>query len=414
MLKFEVAAILMKVSQAKINILSEGIEGDFNEIAKIPSKEVFSEDVILYLDNLSKTLFKDKRTKTYPDVSTFAFFCRKGNLEKLKKNYNQDSFLRLGKGLIFHISPSNVPVNFAYSLVSGLLSGNTNIIKIPSKNFEQIEIIIEAINKNSIDLNSDVSKRVIIISYEHEGSNITNELSSLCDLRVIWGGDNTVNEIRSSALLPRSTDLTFADRYSICAINADCFVDEKEIDSLIKGFYNDTYLFDQNACTSPHLVAWVGSKKNVKKAQEVFWGGLHNHVKEKYNLQSIQSIDKITTFYDQSIEMEGIQLSPSKDNYLWRIKLRTLDESIENFRCNGGYFAEIHLNSIYDLNSSINKKYQTLAYYGFDLRELEDFMKLATPRGIDRVVPIGKTMDFSLLWDGYDLIKTLSRTVEII
>jgi len=27
--------------------------------------------------------------------------------------------------------------------------------------------------------------------------------------------------------------------------------------------------------------------------------------------------------------------------------------------------------------------------------------------------PIGKTMDFSLIWDGYELINTFSRRVEI-
>ena len=34
-------------------------------------------------------------------------------------------------------------------------------------------------------------------------------------------------------------------------------------------------------------------------------------------------------------------------------------------------------------------------------------------KGVDRVVPIGKTMDFDLLWDGYKLVERLTRTVEI-
>lgn len=32
-------------------------------------------------------------------------------------------------------------------------------------------------------------------------------------------------------------------------------------------------------------------------------------------------------------------------------------------------------------------------------------------KGIDRVVPIGKTMDFDLIWDGYDLVEQMSRIV---
>jgi hypothetical protein len=28
---------------------------------------------------------------------------------------------------------------------------------------------------------------------------------------------------------------------------------------------------------------------------------------------------------------------------------------------------------------------------------------------VDRVVPLGRTMDFSLQWDGYDLVHCLTR-----
>jgi hypothetical protein len=34
--------------------------------------------------------------------------------------------------------------------------------------------------------------------------------------------------------------------------------------------------------------------------------------------------------------------------------------------------------------------------------------------GIDRIVPIGKTTDFNLIWDGYDLINVLSRECMVL
>jgi hypothetical protein len=36
------------------------------------------------------------------------------------------------------------------------------------------------------------------------------------------------------------------------------------------------------------------------------------------------------------------------------------------------------------------------------------------PVGIDRIVPMGKAMDFALIWDGYDLIRQMSRRVTIL
>ena len=144
MRKLGVVVILMKKNKNNIEyLLNERF--DENKFNKIPSLEPFSEDTINFLDTLSKKLLKNFKTKAYPDVATFAFFCRKGNIVKLKEKYNDSSELRLGVGTAFHIAPSNVPVNFAYSLICGLLSGNKNIVRVPSITYDQVEIIVEAI-----------------------------------------------------------------------------------------------------------------------------------------------------------------------------------------------------------------------------------------------------------------------------
>ena len=46
--------------------------------------------------------------------------------------------------------------------------------------------------------------------------------------------------------------------------------------------------------------------------------------------------------------------------------------------------------------------------------EIVKFVNEDHPQGVDRFVPLGKSMDFTLVWDGYDLITTLSRIVNII
>ena len=76
----------------------------------------------------------------------------------------------------------------------------------------------------------------------------------------------------------------------------DKFINEKNHDSIISKFYNDTYLFDQNACTSPHLIIWTGSDFNIRSAKTIFWEKLENLVKTKYKMQSINSINKLSIF----------------------------------------------------------------------------------------------------------------------
>ena len=397
-----------------IKILNQVVSDPFEELPKIHAEKVFSDSVVDYLNQLSKTLFKDVRTRAYPDVGTFAFYCRSGNIRALKKNSDYVSAFRLGRGLIFHVAPTNVPVNFAYSLLAGLLSGNNNIVRLPSRNFDQVQIIVDAIDLLATqEIFKSVSNGIVLIQYDNTDDSITEYLSSICNVRVIWGGDETIKNIRKHALRPRAFDLTFSDRYSICVINADIFVSEKNPRAIASGFYNDTYLFDQNACTSPHLVVWLGCVENVRKAQNIFWGELHKLVKEQYSIQAVQAVDKMTAAYDQAVGMSDIRLISTEDNLLWRVKLSSLEKDIEEFRCSSGYFSEFHASSLDDLVPVINSKYQTMAYYGFARADLEDFISMERPTGIDRIVPIGKTTEFSLVWDGYDLINTLSRIIEI-
>ena len=49
-----------------------------------------------------------------------------------------------------------------------------------------------------------------------------------------------------------------------------------------------------------------------------------------------------------------------------------------------------------------------------DKEELRRFVTANGLRGIDRIAPVGHTMDFALTWDGYDLIRTLSRRIAAI
>ena len=73
-------------------------------------------------------------------------------------------------------------------------------------------------------------------------------------------------------------------------------------------------------------------------------------------------------------------------------------------------------NSIKNLNelaAIIDDRCQTLTYFGFDNKELKNFIVSNQLHGIDRIVPIGRSLDMDVIWDGYDIINHLSRTIDI-
>lgn len=371
----------------------------------------FCDEVVSFLSVLSTDLLQDAEAKQYPDVISFAFWCRLASLNAMKKRQVVRP-LSLGRGLIFHIAPSNVPLNFAYSLVAGLLAGNVNIVRIPSRAFPQVKIVCSALRRVLAKEWCQLGDHMLLVRYG-KSDVVTDYFSAHCDVRVIWGGDQTIADIRRSPLPARAFDITFADRYSLCAINAGAYLAENNHSRVAIDFFNDTYLFDQNACTAPHLVVWLGDIASVQQAQEIFWENLHGVVADKYHLQPVSAVNKLVDAYRFAASNQGSHLLKMDDNFIVRMQLDDLQQGIEELHSACGYFYECRVQSLDDVAPIVNNKFQTLAYYGFASHELQRFVEVNRLKGIDRIVPIGRTLDFSLVWDGYDLISMLSRIVQI-
>jgi hypothetical protein len=367
-----------------------------------------------FLAEFSKKLNLQKDINEISDLKALAFWCRKKNIEYLiKKNLSNE--IRIGLGLIFHITPSNIATNFIYSLFFGLLTGNSNVVKISSKKTIQSEIICKCLNlilkqKKFVKL----KKRIVIIRYENN-DNYTKNISYKCNLRVIWGGDETIKKIRKFELNPSSTDITFADRSSICIIDSNSIIklDSFNLSILVEKFYNDTYLVDQNACSSPHIIFWKG-KKNVNRiAQKKFWDKLYALVIRKYNLEESSAVEKYTLLCKKINFLRNNCNFIKYENYIYILKLKKLVKNLDELRGKWGLFFEYETNNLNKISIFLNKKFQTMTYFGLDKNFCKKIVVDNLTDGIDRIVPIGQALDINLNWDGFDLNKSLTRVVEV-
>ena len=379
------------------------------QLPNVPAKVPFDDSIVDFLNEVSRKLMGNRTAKAYSDVVTFAFWIRKSSVMKLKERFEKkDSALHLGKGVAFHIAPSNVPVNFAYSLVAGLLNGNANVVRVPSKDFPQVSIIAEAFN-DVLGQNEAMRPYIQLIRYGRD-KDINDLFSSIADVRVVWGGNQTIEELRKSPLPPRSGEITFADRYSLAVIDSDSYLDIEDKDRVAEDFYNDTFFSDQNACTSPRVVVWTGNK--IEEAKKVFWETEHKLAEKKYTFQSIQGVNKLTSSYLIAVAEPGVKVEEHEDNLIVRVKVPEIMENLMDYRDNSGYFYEYDCKDILEIKDLCNdKRCQTIAYIGNSKAVLP--LIEAGVKGIDRVVPMGKTMDFDLIWDGYNLSALLTRTVVL-
>jgi hypothetical protein len=401
----------MKAIDSKIKILYKS-SIPFNEMAHLKVLKPFSENVLHFLSDLSTAVLKDKELKQYTDVVAFAFFIRKSNLLKVKQEIISDTHIRLGKGLVFHIAPSNVPINFAYSLVAALLGGNSNIVKVSSKEFPQVCLLCSAISKLlSEEKHKSLFDYLAVIQYDNERE-INDYFSSICNARMIWGGDQTISELRKSAIPPRCVDITFANRYSLCLINAKSYLDLDDKKKCAIGFYNDTYGFDQNACFSPRMVYWVGDKQEVGQAREIFWEQLYKYANEKFQLDDISVSDKYLSACRTALTNKNVSVVKTKDNLIVRCEVEEPTSDIFDSSSSGGFFIEYIYQDINGLSSILSTKIQTLSYIGYDSKELADYIAEHGLYGVDRIKEVGKSHEFSFIWDGINMITALTRIVD--
>ena len=374
----------------------------------------FSDEIISFLDDFSRLINSRKSLKIFPDIKALAFFCRKKNILNFKKKYYNPERIRFGLGLIFHITPSNIPTNFMYSLIFGLISGNANIVKVPSRKFDEIKIICDEIGyllkKRK---NSKVKNMIKILRYDSNENQITNDISEISDARLIWGGDKTIEQIRKIKTKARTIDVPFSDRYSISIINSDKLLQlpNYKFNILLKNFYNDTYEVDQNACSSPHVILWQGGQKIAAKKK--FWNNLNLLVKKNYNPPAISSIDNYCRLSKELIENNNIHSFKLFNKALYVIKLKKIYPEIFIEKSKWGFFYECNINNLNNIHHLVKKKLQTITYFGYSKIFLKKFFSEYNFNGIDRVVPIGQALNINLVWDGYDLTTKLSREIEI-
>ena len=371
--------------------------------------EIFNKKKINFLNNISLNILNKKKLNSYPDLKSFAFWCREKNIKLLKKKnlFNNNS---VGRGIALHIPPSNVPMSLAFTMALGLLSGCENIIRLPEKKWPQTEILLNVIKRLILSKKySSLQKSLCFIKYKKDDLTSTY-LSKISDVRLIWGGNKTVEKFKEYKTKIKNVDLYFPNKISGCLINTNQLknLNNFNFNNLTHKFYNDSYTMDQKGCSSPKIIFWYGSNKkiigkfyqNLRKFVKTNYINNFYNVSEKNYLLSSLAIDtnlKIkTNFNDTYLNVIEINKSPAQNLYSYLMY---------------GIFFSIKIKNLNQIKEFIDSDFQTLTYYGFKKKHLIKFFIKNRFRGIDRVVPIGNAFEMDFVWDGYDVIKQMSRVI---
>ena len=262
-----------------------------------------------------------------------------------------------------------------------------------------------------------IRESIAVVRYDHSEA-ITSELCQGIDVRIIWGGDETVNVIRRIMIPPYATEACFPNRVSLAIIDFSFWKSATlEVQRKVaRDFAMDAFQFGQSACSSPRALVWIGTEI-VDSEKENFWELVLQAIdRESFGFSEIDFVDKLV-FCDVTATRLGVKVNITGDNRIVRLDvlpndLRTGIES-ESY-CGNGLFFESEIASLNDIRCVLSRKMQTLSYAGFQSEQLSQIIESCVPEGIDRVVPFGRSLEFSHVWDGMDFLDIFLRKTTLL
>lgn len=395
--------------------------------------EPFSAQALAFLDDFSRALRRDRGARQDAEAMALAFWCRRAHLLALKDRYCAAPG-RTGRGKIFHLAPANVPMMFVYTWAIGLLAGNAGIVRISERTLqrEAVQNVLRIFRKLFLqEENAAIRERTSLISYDRSDA-VTEQILADCSGRVLWGGDETILHMQQIPMPENAVELTFPDRVSLAVISEEALekADRETLRNLVHRFYNDTYVMDQNGCSSPQTVIWLKKTASINMASPPgdplsdaadeqsetgtirgkWWRMLAQEAEREYGMDGFRAARKLEKAALSAMQTDKIvSIRRFCGNELFVLRLAGLPEDLAAYKGGFGLFFETEAEDMTQIFRSFSDRIQTVVCIGIDPSEQAAAAAQQKAAGALRFVEAGQALQMDTVWDGIDLINALSR-----
>ncbi|MBB2909514.1 hypothetical protein FHS43_000760 [Streptosporangium becharense] len=372
---------------------------------------VGDERITAFLAAVGRRLLSPAVTRAHPELGPLGFFLRRAEITRAVDQLRGEH-LRVPCGLVLHIPPANVDTVFAYSWALSALAGNRNVVRLSRRAGGAASAVLAALEAGLAGAHPAVAQTQRIVSCERSDV-VTARLSAACDLRIIWGGDRAVNDIRRHPLAPHARDLAFPDRSSLAVISTAAWLaaPERVRQAAAEAFADDVYWFDQAACSSPRTVFWVGGAEETTRARDDLAARLAATAARRWPVDTAMAVQRRVGAYGAAADGTAREVS-FHGNALTLLDLTDPADPPRHW-LGTGTLGHARLGSLPELAGIVRRRDQTLSAFGFERAELEALARILAGRGVDRIVPFGQALAFHAVWDGIDLLRECTRLVTI-
>lgn len=189
---------------------------------------------------------------------------RRAWLDEFTWDRHFEGFIRaVPKGVVAHVSASNVFVSAADTLVQGLITKNVNILKMSS--FDPVFPMLFVKLLEQVDPQRILVPAIALLPFKGGDEEIEAVIKRETDLVIVYGGKETVEVYRNGRGLHTGV-LEFGPKYSLAVLDPEALAASDER-AVMRELARDFTMWEQAACSSPHSVFVYGAENAARLAR---------------------------------------------------------------------------------------------------------------------------------------------------
>lgn len=316
------------------------------------------------------------------------------------------------RGLVCHWLAGNVQILGMFALVQSIIAKNANLLKVSSRDdgvFTDILNEFKGVSyttENGYTISGDdLLKTISVIYFHHHASKLGEEMSKNADVRIAWGGRESVEAVSAYPARYDAETVIFGPKLSYSVIAKEELSSVQEAKKLARKMSVDVSVFDQTGCASPHnLYIEEGGVISPEEFTNILGESMTKTElqipKPLMSPEQISQIHSIRGVYDFKGTVKG------SETMSWTILMDNLDEIDKPVYSRVLFVHKVK--SIMDSLKFIDENTQTIGIAAPKEKALA-YATEATRKGVMRLPLIGRMLNFEMPWDGIFLFDRLVK-----
>ncbi len=313
-------------------------------------------------------------------------------------------------GIVGHWPAGNIEIQPILSMTCALLGGNAVLVRIPQSLVDLTRILMEKLEQ--ADPGELLTRRIVMVAFEHGRFDLHEAMARAVDGAMIWGGKESVLQVRSLPFPHWAKLAVFGPRISVAAMDAGAWSDPEAQKTWCLRMARDVWQFDQQACSSPQVLyleraASHDPARFLESLQRAFETENQAHPRPSIaaSLTSAIARARAAWLLGEPSRRAVFPMGPD-----WTLLVGAGSELPEPVQ--GKTLAVLEVDDLTDAVAKFDGNVQTLGLGMADAEKERKLAELAGQRGVDRIVKLGRMHTFVPPWDGVDLIRPMVRMVR--